>query len=114
MILIRYEDGSKEYVFWDTAHQCFEISRDVKFEETCFCAKEMTLAQPGPVPSSSCQIPESDNESDSSGLDLVKLAQPPIMPPSPGHSTQRQTAPLPQPSMPHPALLPAPRGFHRP
>ena len=35
----------------------------------------MTLAQPGPAPLSSHQILESDNESDSSGLDLVNLAQ---------------------------------------
>ena len=34
MIFIRYEPGSKGYQFWDTTHWCFEISHDVKFEET--------------------------------------------------------------------------------
>ena len=74
MIFVGYEPGSKGYQFWDAAHQRFEISRDVKFEETCFPAKESKLAQPILAPSSDHQIPESDNESDSSGLDLVTLA----------------------------------------
>ena len=34
MIFVGYEPGSKGYQFWDTAHQHFEISHDVKFEET--------------------------------------------------------------------------------
>ena len=84
MIFVRYKDRSKGYIFWDGAHQHFEISHDVKFKETQFPAKEMILAQPDPIPSSNCQIPESDNDSDSLGLDLVKLAQPPTRPPSPG------------------------------
>ena len=33
-IFVGYEPGSKGYQFWDAAHQCFKISRDVKFEET--------------------------------------------------------------------------------
>ena len=113
MIFVRYELGSKEYQFWDAAHQHFEISCDVKFEETCFPAKEMTLAQPGPEPLSSYQIPELDNESDSSGLDLVKLAQPPTRPPSPGQSAPRQPVMPSQPPMPPPALPPAPKGTHQ-
>ena len=84
MIFIGYEPGSKGYQFWDAAHQHFEISRDVKFKETQFPAKELKLAQLILVPFSDHQIPESDNESDSSGLDLVSLAQPPTRPPSPG------------------------------
>ena len=40
MIFIGYEPGSKGYQFWDAAHQRFEISCDVKFEETRFPAKE--------------------------------------------------------------------------
>ena len=86
MIFVRYKDRSKGYVFWDAAHQCFKISP----------AKEMILAQPAPL--SNHQLPESDNESDSSGLDLVKLAQPPM---SPG-----QSAPS-QPVMSPPAAPPA-------
>ena len=86
MIFVRYEDGSKGNIFWDTAHQHFEISHDVKFKETQFPAKEMTLAQPDLALSSDHQFLESYNESDSLGLDLVKLAQPPTRPPSPGQS----------------------------
>ena len=85
MIFVGYEPGSKGCQFWDAAHQCFKISCDVKFKETWFPAKEMTLAQPGPAPLSSCQIPESDNESDSLGPGLVKLAQPPARPICPNH-----------------------------
>ena len=55
-----------------------------------FPAKEMKLAQPTPAPLSDCQIPESNNESDSSGLALVNLAQPPTRPPSPGLSASGQ------------------------
>ena len=84
MIFIGYEPGSKGYQFWDTAHQCFEISCDVKFKETQFFAKKLKPTQSVPVPLSNCQIPESGNESDSLGLDLVNLAQPPTRPPSPG------------------------------
>ena len=75
MIFIGYEPRSKGYQFWDTAHQHFEISCDVKSEETQFLAKELKLTQSVPAPLSDRQIPESDNESDSSGLDLVNLAQ---------------------------------------
>ena len=93
MIFIGYEPGSKGYQFWDIAHQHFEISRDVKFEETCFPAKESKLTQSIPAPLSNCQIPESDNESDSSGLDLVTLAQPPTKPPTPSHTALRPPSP---------------------
>ena len=93
MIFVGYEDGSKGYIFWDAAHQQFEIFHDVKFEETRFPAKEMILAQPDPVPLSDHQFLESDNGSDSSGLDLVKLVQPPTRLPSPGQSAPAVTAP---------------------
>ena len=76
MIFVGYKDRSKGCVFWDTAHPCFEISHDVKSEETQFPAKETIQAQPDLAPSSDHQFLESDNESDSSGLDLVKLVQP--------------------------------------
>ena len=101
MIFVGYEPGSKGYQFWDAAHQRFEISRDVKFKETRFPAKELKLTQSIPAPLSNHQIPESDNESDSSGLDLVNLAQPPTRPPTPG-----QTALGPRP--PDPPLPRAP------
>ena len=84
MIFVGYEPGSKGYQFWDAAHQHFKISCDVKFKETQFPVKELKLTQSIPAPLSDRQIPESDNESDSSGLDLVNLAQPPTMPPNPG------------------------------
>ena len=52
----------------------------------------MKLTQPTMASLSDHQIPESDNESDSSGLDLVNLAQPPTRPPSPGQSALGQPA----------------------
>ena len=84
MIFIGYEPGSKGYQFWDAAYQHFKISLDVKFKETQFPAKELKLTLLVPAPLSDCHIPESDNESDSLGLDLVNLAQPPTRPHSPG------------------------------
>ena len=86
MIFIGYEPGSKGYHFWDAAHQCFEISHDVKFKETLFPAKEVTLKKLNLTPSSDQPISESDNESDNSGLDLVIPPQPPTRPPSPCQS----------------------------
>ena len=41
MIFIGYEPGSKGYQFWDAAHQCIEISHDVKFNDTLFPAREV-------------------------------------------------------------------------
>ena len=84
MIFVGYEPGSKGYQFWDAAHQRFEISCDVKFEETQFPAKELKPIRSVPAPLSDHQITESDNESDSSGLDAVNLAQPLTRPPSQG------------------------------
>ena len=104
MIFVGYEPGSKGYQLWDAAHQCFKISHDVKFEETQFPVKESKLTQSNPAPLSDHQIPESDNESDSLGLDLVNLAQPPTRPPSPGlpasGSSQSQSATPPSPPLP--------------
>ena len=48
------------------AHQCIEISRDVKFNETLFPAKE---AKKNQASTNDPPISESDNESDKSGLD---------------------------------------------
>ena len=96
MIFIGYELGSKGYKFWDAAHQCFEISCDVKFEETLFPAKEAILKKLNWAPSSDQPISESDNESDHLGLDLVIPDQPPIRPPSPGQSALRKTVQKPQ------------------
>ena len=106
MIFVGYEPGSKGYQFWDAAHQRFEISCDVKFEETHFPAKESKLTQSIPAPLGDRQILESDNESDSSGLDLVTLAQPPAIPPTPQHTAIRSPSPpTPQaPRRPHTPL----------
>ena len=106
MIFVGYEPGSKGYQFWDPAHQCSKISCDVKFEETHFPAKESKLAQPILAPLSDCQIPESDNESDSSGLDLVTLAQPPTIPPTPYHSASGQGPTCVRPPTPVPPQAP--------
>ena len=107
MIFINYEQGSKGYVFWDQAHQCIKISCDVKFNETQFPAKEEIQAQPDLAPLSDCQIPESDNESNSLRLDLVKLAQTPTRPPIPGESASRQPVMTPQPP-----VVPPPVPWH--
>ena len=93
MIFIGYEPGFKGYQFWDTAHQCFEISHDVKVEETLFPTKEVKSTKSNQAPLSDLPISESDNRSDNSGLELVIPAQPP-RPPSPGLSalrSQKQT-----------------------
>ena len=81
MIFIGYEPGSKGYQFWDAAHQCFEISHDVKFNETLFPAKE---AKKNWASLNDLPISESNSDSDQSGLELVIPAQPPPWPPSPG------------------------------
>ena len=89
MIFVGYEPGSKGYQFWDAAHQCIEISRDVKFNETLFPAQEAKKHQ---ASMNDLPISESDNESDQSGLELVIPGQstpkkqthpnPPIAPPA--------------------------------
>ena len=105
MIFVSYEPGSRGYQFWDTAHQCFKISCDVKFEETQFPVRETLLAQPTLAPLSDQTISLSDSDHNSMGLDLVKLAQPPTRPPSPGQSTQHQSITPSQPSTSsHPLL----------
>ena len=117
MIFIGYEPGSKGYQFWDAAHLHFEISNDVKFDEAQFPVKEMKLAQPTPAPLSGHQISESDIESDSLGLDLVNLAQPPPRPPSPGLSALGQLVILSQLSRTQTPPLPSPwalKGSFRP
>ena len=90
MIFVRYEQGSKGYMFQDQAHQCIKISRDVKFNKTQFPAKETIQAQLDLASLSDHQIPELDNKSDSLGLDLVKLVQSPQRPPSPGQSVETE------------------------
>ena len=76
----------------------------MKFNETHFPVKEMIQAQPDLAPLSNCQIPGSDSESDSLGLDSVKLAQPPTRPPSPGQFAPRQPVMQPQPPLAPPPL----------
>ena len=68
MIFVGYEPGSKGYQFWDAAHHPIEISRDVKFNETLFPAKEVIKNQ---ASTNDLPISESDSESDTSGLELV-------------------------------------------
>ena len=78
MIFVGYELGSKGYQFWDAAHQCFKISHDVKFEETRFPAQEVKLPKLNQALLNEPAISESDNKSDTSGLELVIPAQPPV------------------------------------
>ena len=86
MIFVGYEPGSKGYQFWDAAHQRIEISCDVKFNETPFPVKEVITHQ---ASENDPPISESDNESDTSGLELVIPALPSPRPPSPGQSASR-------------------------
>ena len=85
MIFNGHEPGFKGYQFWDTASWHFEISCDVKFEESRFPAKEKSLAQPGLAPLSDCQFQNKLSQEDSDNdLGLVILNQPPPDPTSPG------------------------------
>ena len=107
MIFVGYELGSKGYQFWDAAHQHFEISHDVKLEETLFPVKEVKSTKSNLAPSSDQPISESDNESDTSGLDLVIPDQPPTRPPNPGLSALRKLAQRPQKQThPNPPIAP--------
>ena len=65
MIFIGYKLRSKGYQFWDAAHHCIEISRDVKFNETLFPVIEATKNR---ASENDPPISESDIESDTSGL----------------------------------------------
>ena len=96
MIFVGYEPGSRGYQFWDAAHQCFEISHDVKFEETLFPAKEVRLKKLTLASLNDQPISTSDTKSDTSGLELVIPPQPLTRPPSPGLSALRQPAIKPQ------------------
>ena len=98
MIFIGYEQGSKGYQFWDAAHQHIEISRDVKFNETLFPAQE---ANKNWASMYDLPISESDNESDTLGLELVIPAQSPPRPTSSGQSALRPSG-----SQPHTHLNP--------
>ena len=112
MILIGYKLGSKGYQFWDAANQHFKISCDVKFKETLFPAKEVTMTKLSWASLNDPPISESDNKSDHSGLDLVIPDHPSPRPPSPGQSALRHTVQKPQmqthpnPPLPH-------QWFHR-
>ena len=86
MIFVGYELGSKGYQSWDAAHHRIEISRDVKFNETQFPAQEATNSQ---ASENDLPISESDNKSDTSGLEIVIPTQSPPRPPSPGQSASR-------------------------
>ena len=105
MIFVGYEPGSKGYQFWDAAHQRIEISRDVKFNETLFPAKEVTKSQ---ASKNDLPISESDNESDQSGLELVIPAHSTPRPPNPGQSASGSQYPSaithPNPSIAPPAV----------
>ena len=59
MIFVGSKPGSKGYQFWDAAHHCIKISCDVK---------EVTKSQ---ASQNDLPISESDNKSDTSGLELV-------------------------------------------
>ena len=83
--------GFKGYQFWDAAHHCIEISRDVKFNETRFPAKEVTKNQ---ASTNDLPISESDNDSDQSGLELVIPAHSPPRPYNPGQSASGSQNPL--------------------
>ena len=89
MIFVSYEPGSKGYQFWDTAKWCFKISRDVRFVESWFPAKEKSLAQPGLALLNDHQFSEKSNHDDSdNNLGLVTLDQPSQGPTSPGPPSQ--------------------------
>ena len=103
MIFVGYEPGFKGYQFWDAAHQHIEISRDVRFNETLFPAKE---AKKNWASGNDQPISESDNESDTLGLELVIPAQPPYRPPSPGHSASPKKQTHPNPPIAPPAVQP--------
>ena len=110
MILVSDKPGSKRYQFWDAANWCFEISHDVKFEESHFPAKEKAtvekkfLENPKTTTTSHCQIPqELNDDSDLSNLDLVNLTHPTQGPPKPGPPAQR--TPQPQPPVVPPLAL---------
>ena len=83
MIFVGYELGSKGYQFWDAAHRRFEISRDVKFDETLFPAKKVTKSQ---TSENDPPISTSDHESDNSRVEIVIPPQSFPRPPSPGQS----------------------------
>ena len=105
MIFVGYEPGCKGYQFWDTAHHHIKISHDVKFNETLFPVQEATTSW---ASTNDLPIFQSDNESDTSGLELVIPAQSSPRLPSPGLSAFR-----PQRSQKqiHPHPLPH-QGFH--
>ena len=117
MIFVGYEPGSKGYQFWDAAHQHIEISCDVKFNETLFPAQEATKSW---ASENDPPISESDNESDTSGLELVIPAHPSPRPPSPGQSasrpvkSQKQTHPNPPIAPPVVQLGAQPSGSGQP
>ena len=104
MIFVGYELGSKGYQFWDAALRHFKISHDVKFEETQFPVRETTLTQLTLALASDQTISLLDINHDKLGLDLVKLAQPPTRPTSPGQPTQQWSASPPQTPMAPPPL----------
>ena len=104
MIFIGYEPGSKGYKFWDAAHRRFEISHDVKFNETLFSVKEATKSW---TSLNDLPISTSDNESEQLGLELVIPISSSPRPPSPGQSATHPQPPKPlvagsssQPSIP--------------
>ena len=106
MIFVGYKLGSNGYQFWDAAHQCIEISHDVKFNETLFPAKEVTKSW---ASMNDPPISESDNESDNSGLELVIPAHSSPRPLSPGQSASGSSRPT---VKTHPNPPPSPPAVH--
>ena len=71
MIFVGYEPGSKGYQFWDAKNRRFEISRDVKFDESKFPNRKDLSAEDRKIKVKSTASPPSDTESENSDKDLV-------------------------------------------
>ena len=71
MIFVGYEPGSKGYQFWDAKNRRFEISRDVKFDESKFPNRKDLSAEDRKIKVKSTASPPSDTESENSDEDLV-------------------------------------------
>src|SRR6267143_2556367 len=71
MIFVSYKPGSKGYQFWDAKNRCFEISCDVKFNESKFPNRKDLSAEDRKIKVKSTASPPSDTESENSDEDLV-------------------------------------------
>ena len=70
MIFVGYKPGSKGYQFWDAKNRHFEISHDVKFNESKFPNRK-DLSADRKIKVKSTTSPPSDTESENSDKDLV-------------------------------------------